>query len=496
MIPEDPDQGEFVERWFEFHQGYRVVNTEDGREEMVPLLAAEPLKDADPGHLPRTWEEMQSGRRFALVSDTRTRDRPDSADTTPHVSVEDALDELLHEVEAQDEEDETTPTSTSPALRPLAGSPRTSWNDAPSPAHAHWQDRSRLDEAYAEEQAAVQVALAAKEEAQDRLQNANSELRNAQERLRRIRHRQITLGNYTRVFGTREDVQNEDYVSPITSMFIRQAQWGRQNAERQRVLREQEDMLRNFEDIIRHSTSDDIPDDLPQLVTSNVIPRAESPRSLPSNLFIDVGDRAQVPSLATMRTQSIGDSHTFLTSYSYSTGFRDAIRTAQDYQLADIPSVLQNESMLQDDSVLSPVDPDATWDDYISRFARYMNDEEMTQFRSMLSSSFTSPSEVSHLGGFLPLPLPQQPTYTGLDGDSRPDPKTDEEMQQKLECKICLQQIADTACLPCGHLSMCEWCAEQWVPTKTEDKTRPQDKSVKCPCCRARVKSRVKIYVG
>jgi hypothetical protein len=86
------------------------------------------------------------------------------------------------------------------------------------------------------------------------------------------------------------------------------------------------------------------------------------------------------------------------------------------------------------------------------------------------------------------------PEFAGLDGDDRPAPLEDEQMTVKLDCKICLSQIADTACLPCGHLSMCVWCANQAIPVREDDRTRPQSRNARCPVCRKGVKQRVKIY--
>jgi hypothetical protein len=45
----------------------------------------------------------------------------------------------------------------------------------------------------------------------------------------------------------------------------------------------------------------------------------------------------------------------------------------------------------------------------------------------------------------------------GLDSLPRPEALKDDQMTVKLECGICLQQIANVACLPCGHVVMCEW---------------------------------------
>ncbi|KAI9747360.1 MAG: hypothetical protein M1835_002131 [Candelina submexicana] len=81
------------------------------------------------------------------------------------------------------------------------------------------------------------------------------------------------------------------------------------------------------------------------------------------------------------------------------------------------------------------------------------------------------------------------------DNDGRPEPKDREEMTMILECKICYDQIADTACLPCGHLAMCQWCAEKHIPSQEKDRTRPR-KLANCPMCRKRVKQKVKIFSG
>ena len=403
-IPEDPGQDEFCERWFEWHRGWRM----DGEERV--MLEGEPLRDADPGFLPRTREEMERGRRAVLQSDAVRAGRPRETAAEPHVSLEDALDELLEEAtEDESEGDEVYEVTTSAAVVPPT---------------AQQENQSRLDEAYAEAQTAVEAAQRVRDRAEARLNNADAELAVVRERLRRIRRQQITAGNFARVFGTREDVNNEDYVSPITSMFIRQAQWGRQNAERQRMLQEQTDALRNFADI-----------------REQIAPDAQEDEVARATQAVEAVHREISRQPVTGPPQYIGDSHTFL---------------PPSEALSDLPHT--------------------------------------TRLDSIRASLRANPS--SFPSYLLPRAAPLEPSFPGLDGDARPAPRPENEMHAKLECKICLQQVADTACLPCGHLSMCEWCAEQWVPTREGDKTRPRDKGVRCPCCRARVKSRVRIYPG
>jgi hypothetical protein len=45
----------------------------------------------------------------------------------------------------------------------------------------------------------------------------------------------------------------------------------------------------------------------------------------------------------------------------------------------------------------------------------------------------------------------------GLDVGERPQPLKEEELMVKMECAICYHQKANIACLPCGHVVMCQW---------------------------------------
>ena len=57
-IPDIPDQSRFLEQWFDWHQGYRIVRREDGSETQEALLG-ENLSEVDVGHIPRTLEELR-----------------------------------------------------------------------------------------------------------------------------------------------------------------------------------------------------------------------------------------------------------------------------------------------------------------------------------------------------------------------------------------------------------------------------------------------------
>lgn len=88
---------------------------------------------------------------------------------------------------------------------------------------------------------------------------------------------------------------------------------------------------------------------------------------------------------------------------------------------------------------------------------------------------------------------PERPFPTLDNQPDRPPPKTDEEMTRTLACQVCYQQLADIAVLPCGHMVMCQWCADVVVPVKhSHIPIRPS----KCPMCRKQVKQRFKIHTG
>ena len=83
----------------------------------------------------------------------------------------------------------------------------------------------------------------------------------------------------------------------------------------------------------------------------------------------------------------------------------------------------------------------------------------------------------------------------GLDAQDsgRPEPKTEEELKVSLECKVCYTQMADIACLPCGHLVMCKWCSEQHSPCFPHNRTQPR-RPANCPMCRKMIKQKVRVF--
>ncbi|KAF2674949.1 hypothetical protein BT63DRAFT_435957 [Microthyrium microscopicum] len=78
----------------------------------------------------------------------------------------------------------------------------------------------------------------------------------------------------------------------------------------------------------------------------------------------------------------------------------------------------------------------------------------------------------------------------GLDSLPRPPPLEDEQLTVKLDCRICLTQIAKIACIPCGHVVMCQWCADIQMPLMPESTSTPRTRASQCPECRGIVRQR------
>ncbi|KAK5709059.1 hypothetical protein LTR17_020122 [Elasticomyces elasticus] len=100
-IPEVPDQREFLEKWEEFHRGYRVAVKEDGSEDRIAVLG-EDWREVDPGCLPRTLEEMRAGRAASEAVVQRQQVELAEEPTESGQTLEDTLDQMFHEAEDED----------------------------------------------------------------------------------------------------------------------------------------------------------------------------------------------------------------------------------------------------------------------------------------------------------------------------------------------------------------------------------------------------------
>ncbi|KAG9826425.1 hypothetical protein KCU68_g15006, partial [Aureobasidium melanogenum] len=102
IVPALYFKSDFLQRWYQFYNGYRTISRPDGVEERVAVLG-ERFRDVSPGRLPRTLDELRAGqersdadqRQHVDIATNRTPDGP---------SLEDALDQMFEEAEEEEQD--------------------------------------------------------------------------------------------------------------------------------------------------------------------------------------------------------------------------------------------------------------------------------------------------------------------------------------------------------------------------------------------------------
>jgi hypothetical protein len=398
-VPFIPDQAEFLERWFEFHQGYRIIKRPDGSESRIAVIG-EPFAEVSPGFLPRTLDQLRSGRendhrraenRFQRRRLSSEEEREQSEE--PHQTIEEALDNLLEEV--SDEESST--------------------------------ETELVEAAEVDESASM-----------PRLTRPGREERPVSRtdiRLQRARDR------FVRLFGSREDVEREDYESPLSSMYNRAYNHYRQAEAR----RESGDVIAPPLDGLSQQERREIENQVLWGVLNES--RASESRHVEHAESIEAADPREGEGAATESTTS-------------------PLPTESSSQILRTITPPENtpESMR---NTLSTLTADLV---RLRQETRNVN----TRYTALLRR-------------------PHSPLIGNLDQPNRPPPLSDEEMTKNLSCQVCYCQLADIAVLPCGHMVMCEWCADVVVPVRHG---YVPVMPTKCPMCRKGIKQRVKIHFG
>ncbi|KAH6625556.1 hypothetical protein C7974DRAFT_202877 [Boeremia exigua] len=390
-IPEIPDQKGFLERWFEFHQGFRLATRPDGTEQRIAVMG-EPLHEVSPGFLPRTLDQLRAGvendarrpeNRLARHRLTSEDERP----AEPQQSLEDALNSLLEAAsDAEAAEHETPATPETPTL-----------NTGPIPAF----------------QSIVAVRLAAqRQRARERFQTPFA------------------------------DVERDLDESPLSAMYDRAWNHYRQ-AESLRAAGDTE---------------------------------ASPLEGLSGQERREVEDRL----LLGVLHQSQLDQDPESTVWSYAPVRTDSGSEPRPNEVTITPPWLnlnvQPMGAVADEAI-------ATGSPSLGSTLEYYTGELR---RLQMTLEAISPALHTQ-------PEPERPAPTLDNQPNRPPPKTDVEMTKVIACQVCYEQLADIAVLPCGHMVMCEWCADVVVPVKhSHIPIRPSN----CPMCRKQVKQRFRIHTG
>lgn len=359
-----------------------------------------------PGFLPRTLDQLRAGiENDASRPENRLRRRrltsEDARPAEPQQSLEDALDSLLEAGSDDEVLEEGNSTSLEPVISSIAPVPQT--------------------------QADVLTAP---------LSQAASRRQRAQER-------------FARVFGTVEDVQQDDYESPLSTLYNRA--WNRyRQAEDLRAVGDNE--APPLEGLSTQERRE-----IEEQLLWGVMRESQTGQELESNVWSYTPVRNNLASISDSGNVTISPPWDNIPARDTAAGDTNGSTSSSGGGLSEVRLSLEQIT------------------------------SELQRLR-LASDAVSSTQQALNL-----LREPERPFPTLDSQPDRPPPKTEAEMTKTLACQVCYQQLANIAVLPCGHMVMCQWCADVVVPVKhSHIPVRPS----KCPMCRKQVKQRFKIHTG
>lgn len=240
-IPDIPDQTGFLNKWFDWHRGYTVMENDDGIQERWELRG-ELLSDVAPGQLPRAQDSLGSdiaeSEDESRVYSSMTQIPGDSplADE-PHIDPEDRLfdsppqspqipsrDSLPNAESRYITEEESMPPTLREILPFLRSTHYPSSSNTEPPMDQTWH---HLHVVAANTAQAVTDATLEGREARRRHNNTTLEVQRTSQNLHDAlvvsQHVQRRIQEYehaTRVFGASEQVESQALdVNPVTAMF-------------------------------------------------------------------------------------------------------------------------------------------------------------------------------------------------------------------------------------------------------------------------------------
>ncbi|KAK5074451.1 hypothetical protein LTR70_005881 [Exophiala xenobiotica] len=306
------------------------------------------------------------------------------------------------------------------------------------------------------------------------------------------------IGQREQVFalGTREDVQHEDYVSPIFGMFNRA--WTRyRDAEEERqseAARQHADDL--DDDAYRWTDHDEIDVQAISFRTvqqENIRPTDEQRHAVTRQRLFD----ASPLTMDTMLREGQAQMDRNIAQAVVANESQETIylrRASTDSNVASS----RRDPPLQDVANVNPIVSEQTLTGQplprTTRRARhnfhgqfYSNPfDEQRPLRYHNDGRVIDLTDEGPLDRINPIDAQRQ---------RRPAPAKSEDLKVNFACKICQEQKIDTICLPCMHAATCRWCNELWKDNCRDINGRVDRRDWKCVICRKQIKETKKFFI-
>ncbi|KAK9495283.1 hypothetical protein V1508DRAFT_410381 [Lipomyces doorenjongii] len=120
------------------------------------------------------------------------------------------------------------------------------------------------------------------------------------------------------------------------------------------------------------------------------------------------------------------------------------------------------------------------------------NQRRLQQERDQNGDQPDSGAEEGQSNSPYPPPQDKEPVAT-VETKNAPQPLPSDQLTVNIECKVCFSQVADTVFLPCAHLAVCEWCADEIAPLPPNNRPLAHTHKL-CPICRQLIKRKLKVF--
>ena len=450
-MPDIPDVTIFLEQWYDWYQGYRIIQRSDGTQEQQ-VLEGERLHDVPPGLLPRTQEELESDEHSGSSSHLRAVESVFNTYLSTPRELEtldlpgENLNTLPNEREdTLDPEDTIFDLTSTPFRRQSSNTLIESFNtflperEQPisfiDPEHRTLNlpsTQAHLQEDHSSEpQPEGQIFHPSTGTSTRRIESLRSELQHLRTAIERIMSGLQELG------GQIPDSQNAE------------------NAER------------NLDDIHYRLQDFEIPLRLTAAYRSEMVRFNGNNGHRPSMMAGDVLERPRrVRTGTTINNGAVRhhspDAAMFDTTRRTDAGNRTDVRA----QMANARRYLENERRLLDQSAVGRRE-------HMGELMRAINGPSYADewHHDTGVPPFSAGLPNSPWLGTMPIPVEAEAAgQRGLDrDDGRPAPKEAAEMMCNMECKICFTQVASIALLPCGELWDLRPCFCLYVADRVTD---------------------------